>query len=731
MDAEKSPADEARRWLNELRLAKKEDEKWCKRGKKIVRRYRDERQGWSDNTKRFNILWSNVQTTLPALYGKTPRAQVERRWKDQDPVGRTASTILERVLQFEIDHYGDFDSTARAAVTDRLLPGRGTAWVRLEVEETTSADGQVTQQARTPTDYVFWEDFRCSPARSWEEVVWVARRVYMTRDEGVGRFGEDFKQVPLSHEPIGLDEMKNQGVAQQELDDLKKAPVWEIWCKTERSVYWVAEGYGTLLDEKPDPYGLDGFWPCPKPLYSTQTTDTLVPVPDFALYQDQAEELDKLTNRIHMLTAAVKVVGVYDSSQTGVKRLLDEGVDNTMIPVDTWAAFGEKGGLKGTTDFLPLDMVIAALQQCYVAREQVKQVIYEVTGLSDIIRGASVASETATAQQIKSQYASLRLKRMQIDVAEFVSDMLRIKGQLISDFYQPQALIEMSGIMGTMDAQYAEAAVQMLKTEPARSYRIEVASDSLVEMDEQAEKTSRMEFLTAAGQFMERSLPVAQQAPEMAPLIGEMLLFGVRAFKGGRPMEAAFDEALTKLKQPRDPKPQPPSPEEVKAQADMQLEQMRQQAKAGEIQAAQQLEGAKLQQAQSLEAMKLQSTQQVEAAKADLARELEVMRQEAETQRAQYKADLDAQVRLEIARMNAAAAEKPTVTIDADEKLGDVSERLKEMAEQSGAGLSEAMAQLTTAVSAMVEAAEKMGKPKRRVIERDRNGRAVGMVEVD
>lgn len=728
MKDEKTPAEQAAKWLNELRLAKKEDEKWCKRGKKIVRRYRDERSGWSDNTKRFNILWSNVQTTLPALYGKTPRAQVERRWKDQDPVGRTASTILERVLQFEIDHYGDFDSTSRAVVTDRLLPGRGTAWVRLEMESTTAADGSVTEQARTPTDYVFWEDFRCSPARSWEEVWWCARRVYMTRDEGTARFGEAFKDVPLSHEPIGLDEMKNQGLAQQELDDLKKAPVWEIWCKTSKAVYWVAEGYGKTLDTKGDPYGLDGFWPCPKPLYATQTTDTLVPVPDFALYQDQAEELDKLTQRISMLTAAVKVVGVYDASQEGVQRMLNEGVDNVMIPVSTWAAFGEKGGLKGTTDFLPLDMVIAALQQCYVAREQVKQIIYEVTGLSDIIRGASVASETARAQEIKSRFASLRLKRTQIDVAEFVSDMLRIKGQLIADFYDPQALIEMSGIMGTLDAEHAEAAVQMLKSEPARSYRIEVASDSLVEMDEQAEKESRMEFLTAAGQFMERSLPVAMQAPEMAPLIGEMLLFGVRAFKGGRPMEAAFDEALTKLKQPQEPKPQPPSPEEVKAQADMQLEQMRQQAEAGKMQATQQLEGAKLQAtaqaeqmrmaaeaqraqeqanlARELEAMRIQSAQAIEAARLENAQTLERIKQEGETARETQRLELEAVGRL----------------ID-----GQKSEERAEGAEEKADGLESMHSEVLEGIRDMVKA---MRAPKTRQLVRGRDGRATGVIEV-
>lgn len=653
-----NPVDAARKWLAELKLAKREDEKFCERGDKIVSRYRDDRKGYSTPAKRFNILWANVQTLIPALYGKTPKAEVSRRWKDSDPVGRTASVILERCLQYELDHYGDFDAAVKNAVTDRLLPGRGTVWVRFETKDQAlpvdalpqeeGGEAQVIPAPEyeyecTPVDYVFWKDFRYSPARCWDEVTWVARRVYMSQGEGVKRFGEDFKDVPLTHEPVGLDEMKKQGVESSELDGMKKAQVWEIWCKTSKRVFWVAEGYQKTLDIKDDPLGLDGFWPCPRPLFATQTTDTLVPVPDFALYQDQAEEIDMLTNRIGMLVEAVKVVGVYDASQSSVQRMLSENANNTLIPVDTWAAFAEKGGLRGVVEFMPLDSVLQALAQCYAAREQAKQVVYEITGLSDIIRGASLASETATAQQIKSQYASLRLRRLQTDVAQFASEVLRIKAQIMCDFYSPQTLVEMSGIMGTADAQFAEPAIMLLKSEPARGFRIEVASDSLVEMDEASEKQSRVEFLGAVGQFMQQALPVAQQVPELAPLMGEMLLFGVRAFKGGRPMEAQFDEAIARLTAPKPPAEPQPDPEMMKAQAQMQVEQ-------GKMQ----LEQTKLQADQQAQQMKLQSEQALAQFKAQTDMQLEQMRQDAETARAEMRARIEAETRIAVAQIMAA-----------------------------------------------------------------------------
>lgn len=701
---------QAQQWLSDLSLSKKEDEKWVKRGKKIVKRYRDDRDSARDGSKRFNILWSNVQTMLPALYGKTPRAQVERRYKDQDPIGRTASTILERCLQYEIDHYGDFDASNKLAITDRLLPGRGVVWVRFETKEHEEIEegGKVDKYLYecSPVDYVYWEDFRYSVARTWDEVTWVARRVYMTKSEVIERFGDKFKDVPLTQEPIGLDEMKRSG---ESIDHLKRAQIWEVWDKKTKTVTWVAEGYDKTLDERKDPYGLDGFFPCPRPLFATQTSDTLCPVPDFGLYQDQADELDVLTTRIGMLVKAVKVVGVYDASQTGIQRMLNEGFDNQLIPVTNWTGFSEKGGVKGSTEWLPLDTVITALNECYKARESAKQVIYEITGLSDIIRGASVASETATAQQIKSQYASLRLKRLQQEVALFATEVLRIKAQLISDLYSAETLLNMSGIQGTMDAQYAEQAIKLIKDEPARNFRIEVAADSMVEMDEASEKQSRMEFLTAAGQFMQNSLPVAQAQPALAPLIGEMLMFGVRSFKGARTMENAFEQALAKMSEPQ--QPQDPSPEQLQAQADQQAEQSRMQLESAKMQSSQQLESAKLQSQQALESQRFEHETRMEA-----------MKQQGETERATMKAKLDAQVKLEIAQMNTNAAEKPAVNLSADAALGEIGETIKTMAGESGTVMAEAINQLTQTAQAVAEAANNMtvvaaeiARPKRKV----------------
>jgi len=668
-----NPSDLARKWKLELELAKRADTKWVGRVKKIIKRYRDDR-GSADQTKKYNILWANVQVLLPAIYSRTPKAEVTRRYKDSDPVGRCASEILERSLQYETDQYPDYMEALKWALQDRLLGGRGTAWVRFETVEVERPETEEDEddaptvdepmQSRTEVDYVYWEDFRCSPARTWAEVTWVARRVYMGRKEGIKRFGEDFKDVPLNHVPVGLDQLKEQGATQGETDAMRKACIWEIWDKTEEQAIWVAEGYEKSLDCKPDPYGLDGFFPCPKPLFATQTSDTLEPIPDFTLYQDQANELDMITNRIGLLVQACRVAGVYDASQTNIQRLLTETGENVLIPVSTWAAFGEKGGLKGTIDWLPLDMVMKTLSEMYVAREACIKSIHDITGIADIMRGDTHASETATAQNIKRQYGSLRIRCRQKDFAEFASEILRIKAQLMCDLYSPESLIEMSGVMGTEDSQYAPQAVQLLKQEPMRAYRVEVEADSLVDMDEEAEKASRVEFLGAASGFLQKALPAAQAYPQLAPLLGEMLMFGVRAFKAGRPIEAAFDQAVQQLSQPQ---PQQPNPEMMKLQADQQMAQAKMQMDAQmaqvKAQAEMEVEKMRMQMQAQVDNNRQQAEAQQHAMKIDSEARLAQLNQQIEQQKhmnemgfQRWKAELEAATRIEVAKLSATKA---------------------------------------------------------------------------
>ena len=590
------PNSEVQHWLNIIRAYEKEYAPWEKRVDKILERYRDEkrnRQDVDNPSTRFNILWANVQTLVPATFARLPQPDVSRRFSDRDPVGRVAALILERALDFEIQHYRDYRSTMRQCVTDRFLGGRGTSWARYEPHIKAGAaqqpiDGdQVTEDVDepqeqldyecAPVDYVHWKDFGHTVARTWEEVTAVWRKVYMTRDACVARFGKKLgDRIPLDATP---DDLKRSDTENPEMKDHQRACVYEIWNKEDEEAIWLSKSMKEVLDKKDDPLELEDFFPCPRPLYATMTNESLIPVPDFSLYQDQAYELDLASDRIDGLLKALQVRGVYDASLgVEIARLFTDAGNTDLRPIKNWQAFAEKNGLKGAIDIVDLAPIAAALKEAYEAMEQIKNQVYEITGISDIIRGQTEASETATAQQIKGQYASLRLRSMQQEVAVFATELLKLKAQIVSGF-DAQTLAQISAVdqLAEADKPLVPQALQLLANKPLRSFRVEIAADSLVQIDEQEEKQSRVEFLTAIGAFMKGAVEVGGAAPQFAPLLMELLKFGVSGFKVGKTIEGTIDQAIEELKQAAK-QPKPPDPkmqaEQMKAQAEVQKAQM-------------------------------------------------------------------------------------------------------------------------------------------------------------
>lgn len=667
-------ADTAQEWIKAIATYDKEFNKWEKRVEKIIRRYRDEPQNSRGyNLAKFNILWSNVQTAIPAVYSRLPQPDVSRRFKDNDPVGRVAALILERALSYELDHYPDYRASMEQCVQDRFLGGRGISWVRYEphtkmidspedgfqvTEDTDEAEDDTPEQIEvieyecSPCDYVHWKDFGHTVARTWEEVTAVWRKVYMSRQALVERFGEEIgNKVPLDTKP---DEMKKSAGD----GDMYEALIYEIWDKSSNKAYWLSKSLGQIIDEKEDPLELENFWPCPRPLFATLTNESLIPTPDFALYQDQANTLDVIADRIEGLIKALQVKGAYDASQPELARIFTEGESGTMIPVKNWAAFSEKNGLQGSMSLVELRPIYEALSALYQAAEVQKAQIYEITGLSDIIRGQSDPRETAEAQKMKGNFGSMRLRAMQMKVAQFATELLQIKSQIICKHYQPETIIKIGGAaeLSETDQKLVPQAIQLLKSADTASFRIDIAADSMVQMDEVQEKADRVEFLQAAASFFKEALPVGQQAPEMTPLLMAMLKFGVTGFKVGKTLEGEFDSTADKLKQAAEQPKQPqPDPDMMKVQAQSQAKQQEMQLSAQlkqqEMNMSMQLEAHK----QQVQAEQNQHQNQLEAQRAQIQAQYEAQLEQQRIQSEARLAQMEQNMQLVLAHLNNAA----------------------------------------------------------------------------
>jgi hypothetical protein len=588
-DFQDTPQDEARRWAMEIGNAQEVLRPWHEQAERIHAWYLDERQDALDGEKRVNLFTANVQTQEALLYGQAPRASVNRRFGDPaDDDARLAGLLLERVLNAELDPDGDtYNEALGHVLQDRLIGGMGQARVRYEVEfepvgevvegEPPAEERKAKESA--PTDYVFWKDFLWSPARVWSQVRWVAFRNELTAEQVEGRWGKEVAdEIPYN---VGASKEKEEDAP----NPWQRAEVWEIWDKTRGLVFWWVPGYDKVLEQKPDPYELKRFFPCGMPLFANPTTGKVVPRPDFALSEDQYRDINTLTTRISNLVKAVRAAGAYDSSNKALIDLLNGDEGNKLYPVENYGAFSEKGGLRGAFEMLPLDVIVSAIQTLRLEKEAAKAELYEVTGMSDLLRGqAAQAGASATEQAIKSRFASVRVQRMQQGFANFATELLQIKAEVICRFFDEGTILRLANAEQMEDAQRPGAlqrAVALLKSR-FHEYRVEVKAESLSMADFASLRQESMEVLQGIAAFIQAITPLAQTVPGSMPYMLKVFQWGMSKIKGGAEVEGVIDEAIKAFEQQQaqaaaNPQQAPPDPKIV-------VEQMRQQNEKQKVQ---------------------------------------------------------------------------------------------------------------------------------------------------
>jgi hypothetical protein len=466
-------------------------------------------------------------------------------------------------------------------------------------------------------------------------------------------------------------------------------------------------------------------------MFSTLTNDTLVPVPDYVLYQDQARQLDTLADRIDGFIQALKVRGVYDASEPSLQRLFTEGENNSLLPIKNWGAFAEKQGMSGAIDLVDITPIAQGLQMAYQAMEQVKGQIYEIMGIADIQRGQTDPSETLGAQIIKSNNASGRLKTMQHDVVNFATQLLCIKAQIICNHFTDDTIVKISGAMqlSPQDQQLIPQALQLLKNEPAKNFRIEVTTDSMIYQDEEQEKQNRMQFLQAIGGFVNQALPVAANVPEMTPMLMEMLKFAVTAFKAGKGLEGIIDETADKFReqakmQEGQPKPLPPEIQKAQMEAQSKMQQMQMQS---------QLEQQKMQMQMEFEKAKQEYQAQENLLRNRMESERDMMDREMEIKVAQMKMNTERNTQVLLAHINN-GAKIEVARIGADESNGeqayfseqDMAKSMEHPLQPIADAIGQGNMQMAQAISALVDTINAQHNRPKTVV-RGQDGKIIGV----
>ncbi|WP_221148078.1 hypothetical protein [Rhizobium bangladeshense] len=637
--------EEGQRWIEKIKAAEKLEKDWLDDAARAVRAYTNEEKAENDEKALgsrydFNILFANVETIVPAVINSPPVPDIRRRFNDPDPAARIVADIMERAISVQIDD-SRLQVEMEAGAQDSFLAGRGVVRLKFKSdilggeptdqdirdaddEADDGADNGRTSEAIGATMFneapdqvadgmggngapsvervenericfeaVSWKDYRHGKAKRWEDRPWDAFRFVIAKEDEEESFDADMIRSQF-------DDSEQNAWSKSDSDICG----WEIWCKKTRKVKFVSDD-GIIMKVIDDPLALKGFFPIPTPMQPIELTGRLKPVNPFSIYRKLADQLDTITKRIDVLTKAMKVRGWYAGETADLKSVLALE-DNEFAPIDNGELWSKsQGGIAAAIAFWPVENFIAVLRELYADREQTKQAIYEITGISDIVRGASSASETATAQNIKSQWGSLRIQKMQRMMERCARDLFVMMSEIIPKLFSLKTLEEMTGIpllpapTDTPEQRELKANVVALLRRPLASYyRIDVESDSTIRADLTRQKQEVSQFLQGASAYFAAVAPLVQQGALPADAAVEIFASTSRMFNLGKSVEDTLEkmvtDARTKAEQARQqPQSQEPSPEQAEMALKAKAAQQEEQRLTAEFEARMQRESAK------------------------------------------------------------------------------------------------------------------------------------------
>jgi hypothetical protein len=604
----KQKADLHEVWKKELDSCLRYHEKYFAEARKYEDIYKDQHNlGGLD---RYNIFFANTETLAPLVYSKLPSPNITRRYKDDDEASKIASEILERTISYFLE-ITKADTTFSKARKDFLINGRGLVRVYMEDGEIIETEeGEEVLDNTNKKVYpkrIEYRDFLTDhTAKNWDDLKWVAFRCYKTKDELFDLFGNAAKDIEMD----SSDELSNNP---------ESLELWEIWDKVNKQVIWFSQEKVIQVDK--DPYNLTSFFPIARPTGTDSDPSSLLPIPLYRMYKSQAEELNIIDNRIRSLTEQIKYTGVYNtiSEAKDIENLLN-GEDGEFAPLSGVSTSNIKDQIF-VKDIVPIANTITLLNN---QKAQIINNIREITGLSDIVRGVSIASETATAQRLKGDFAISRIQPLQRANEIAIRDTIEIMAELIVENYTIEELVKITNcqivdlesiaqtaqdnqnmllqeainnlpqnITGEQKVQQIEALKQqaeigfnktidiaqnelkgfamsldqvkevdeVLKNDALRSFSIDIETDSTISVDQQQDKNDRIQFIATLTNFAGQFTPLLQAGMIQPEAFNEFLGFIARPFKVGRNLEEFL------LAKPNEEEEQQPSQEELLAQA--------------------------------------------------------------------------------------------------------------------------------------------------------------------
>ena len=459
---------------------------------------------------------------------------------------------------------------------------------------------------------VQYNDYFCSDARNETEIEWRARRAYLSRSEAEDLFGQEIADE-LHYDSYPDKDKKDWRRSDDKYEG--KAEIFEIWCEEADKVYWCHKGEDKfIIKESEPPIDFEGFYPCVV-ICQNLDPDSVIPVSDYSHVKDQILEVERLTTRIHAVTQAVRTNSLYDASLGLQVEQLMIG-DLKMIPVMNWPSYKSRGGLQSGVETMDISAYVGALQTLQAARQQALEQLYETLKVSDLLRGTSEQYKSATANRLEAQWSSLGLVVRQNMFAKFISSSIEKLATIVATQFDPEKFFEVADIERMIisllpppppppapgpDGQMPMAPpppdpelqitaikqriIDLLRSDDRLMYRVQIASDSMVAIDQAQEQQEGAQLMSTCGEFFNQMKSLIEQYPPLLGFSIELFQNVIKRFKSGKELDGIFTKALNqigdiaKAKEEAAKQPPPPDPIVQEMQGRMQIAQMESQTR--------------------------------------------------------------------------------------------------------------------------------------------------------
>ena len=571
---------------------------------------------------RFPLWWSCWKIRQPITLARLP-VPILQDTQGDDPIGRTACVVGERLTRSILKTFDAF-SEFSAANDDFLVTNFGWGRVYYRITESVEEervrlqridpmpqmgpDGQPMPQEQEQPVFLdesgqevvegVLEDEDGYYFLSGEEVTIENEEVYFEAglfsgllvDPDAPRWNK-VNRVAFEQEysyrdfKVKFGQAALDTIAQSKLEEHRTGKpiiVYEYWDKLLKECRYLAESSEDFFQpaqmraatnvanleeveelgemDHSDLYGLSNFFPCSEPLLMNASTVSFWPTPEYFQVCDIIDDVHGIVRRMVLLTRAVRVRFLFDSSVKELQSLVSEReeADGIGIPNLQQALMGGKGDLASLVAYFPTEELIKGLQNMYVAFEQRLNMFYQITGISDLLRGqTSDVEKTYGERQLEGKFALNRIEPFQRKIQKWIKDNYQLMMELALKMFSEETLDDyiMPETLDDEDKQRYPAALELLKSNKRSRFRVDFETDSMIAINQEWKKKQAIDLANTLTKAMESTAQVAESQPELAGTELKVLKHMIGEFSDGKlfidEIQDSIEQVIERVSQPK------------------------------------------------------------------------------------------------------------------------------------------------------------------------------------